>query len=124
MANQIGFGVGQYPGTGRPGSGNLVFMAHASGQIPFPFNRLQELEAGDEISIDYGGRKYLYRWKEGLVVPETAMWIVDPKPYPLITFFVCCAADGKPSPTFHPPYRYVVHAPLSEFTLSNFHWVE
>jgi LPXTG-site transpeptidase (sortase) family protein len=119
VTNSIGFGVGQYPGTGRPGSGNLVLMAHASGQIPFPFNSLQELKAGDEMDVTYGGRIYAYRWKEGLVVPETAMWILDPKPYSTITFFVCCAADGKPSPTFHPPYRYVVQAPLGEFTFSN-----
>jgi hypothetical protein len=55
----------------------------------------------------------VYGWKEGMVVPETAMWILDPQPYPMITFFACCAADGMPSPTFHPPYRYVVRAYLS-----------
>jgi LPXTG-site transpeptidase (sortase) family protein len=109
----IGFGAGHYPGTGRPGCGNLVLMAHASGQIEFPFNRLRELSKGDEMKVEYGGRTYVYGWGEGLVVPDTAVWILDHTPYAELTVFVCCAADGKPSPTFHPPYRYVVRAPLN-----------
>jgi hypothetical protein len=112
VADIIGFGVGHYPGTGRPGAGNLVLMAHASGRIPFPFNRMTELAEDDEIRVRYGGRSYTYLWSEGLVVPEDAMWITHPQPYSLLSFFICCAADGRPSLTFHPPYRYVVRAPL------------
>ena len=40
-------------------------------------------------------------------------WILDPTPSPILTLFICCAEDGNPSPTFHPPYRYVVRATLS-----------
>lgn len=113
VASVIGFGVGHFPGTGRPGRGNFVVMAHASGRIDFPYNRLFELAEGDEISLTYGGRDYRYAWREGLVVRDTDMWIVEPTASPVITFFVCCAGDGKPSPTFHPPYRYAVRASLS-----------
>jgi len=113
VADSMGFGVGHYPKTGRPGVGNLVLMAHASGLISFPFNRLRELRAGDEIRVEYGGRIFVYRWKEGFVVTADAMWIIQPQAYPMLTIFVCCAADGRPSPTFHPPYRYVVRAALS-----------
>lgn len=113
VASVIGFGVGHYPGTGRPGRGNLVLMAHASGLVHFPFNRLFDLEEGAEIHITYGGRRYLYRLGQTLVVRDTDMWIVDPTAHPLLTFFVCCAGDGRPSPTFHPPYRYVVRAEVA-----------
>ena len=113
VASIIGFGVGHYPGTGRPGKGNFVVMAHASGQIDFTFNLLFDLGQGDEIRVSYGGRDYRYIWYEGRVVRDTEMWIIEPTPDPIITAFVCCAENGRPSPTFHPPYRYVVRASLA-----------
>jgi len=113
VASVIGFGVGHFPGTGRPGRSNFVVMAHASGQVAFPFNRLFDLTEGDEIRLTYGGRDYIYRWSEGLVVRDTDMWIVDPSASPTLTIFVCCAENGRPSPTFHPPYRYTVRASLA-----------
>ena len=113
VASVIGFGVGHFPGTGRPGRGNFVIMAHASGQIDFPYNRLFDLVEGDEINLTYGGRDYRYTWREGLVVRDSDVWIADPTDSPVLTFFVCCAEDGRPSPTFHPPYRYSVRAYLA-----------
>lgn len=112
VASIIGFGVGHYPGTGRPGSGNIVLMAHSSGRIYFPFNRIGQLSEGDEFMIHYGGRVYIYSWESGEVIRDDELWIVDPLPYPVLTFFTCCAEDGNPSPTFHPPYRYMVRAAL------------
>jgi LPXTG-site transpeptidase (sortase) family protein len=116
VTSVIGFGVGHYPGTGRPGKGNFVIMAHASGQIDFPFNHLFDLRDGDVIILTYGGRDYLYRWSEGRVVEETEMWILDPTTSPVLTAFVCCAENGRPSPTFHPDYRYAMRAVLFEAT--------
>jgi LPXTG-site transpeptidase (sortase) family protein len=112
VANVIGFGVGHYPGTGRPGRDNFVIMAHASGLVDFPFNHLFDLHEGDEIRISYGGRLYIYRWREGMVVNENELSIIEPTSYPVLKAFVCCAESGKPSPTFHPSYRYVVSASL------------
>jgi len=112
VASVIGFGVGHFPGTGRPGRSNFVVMAHASGQVAFPFNRLFDMKEGDEIKLSYGGRDFVYRWSEGLVVRDTDVWIVDPSTSPILTIFVCCAENGRPSPTFHPPYRYTVRASL------------
>lgn len=109
----LGMGVGQYPGSGRPASGNMVLMAHASGRIAFPFNDLQKLEAGDELKVYYGGVTFIYKLTETMVVPETATWILNPGDHAMLTVFVCCAADGRPSPTLHPPYRYVVRAALA-----------
>jgi len=122
VASVIDFGVGHYPGTGRPGKGNFVIMAHASGQIDFPFNHLFDLRDGDEIKLSYGGRDYLYRWSEGRVVSETEMRILDPTPNAVLTAFVCCAENGRPSPTLHPSYRYVVRASL--YGVSPGHWTK
>lgn len=112
VASVISFGVGHYPGTGRPGAGNYVIMAHASGQVDFPFNALFDLVPGDTFRLTYGGRDYVYGLCESRVVEHTEMWIIDPTPYPQLTAFVCSAADGRPSPTFHPSYRFVVRAAL------------
>ncbi len=108
----LGNGVGHYPGLGRPGGGNYVLFAHASGQISFPYNRLFDLQPGDEMILEYGGRSWVYRVQKGFVVADTELWILDQTDDPMITFFVCSAPEGRPSPTFHPPYRYVVRAHL------------
>ncbi|OFW55719.1 MAG: hypothetical protein A2W01_10385 [Candidatus Solincola sediminis] len=113
VVSALGFGVGHYPGAGRPGAGNLVLMAHASAQISFPFNHLQELKAGAEMRVRYAGRTYVYQINETMVVSESDMWILDEQDYPMLTIFVCSGPDGRPSPTFHPPYRYVIRAALT-----------
>ncbi len=108
----IGDGVGQFPGAGRPGAGNYVLFAHASGQVSFPYNRLFEMDLGDELVLEYAGKSYTYRVSRTFVVNQTELWILDATSQPTITFFVCSAAEGVPSPTFHPEYRYVVRADL------------
>ncbi len=108
----IGNGVGHYPGAGRPGAGNFVLFAHASGQVSFPYNRLFEMSPGDEMILEYAGKSYTYRMTKGFVVNQTELWILEATQQPMITFFICSAAEGVPSPTFHPEYRYVVRADL------------
>ncbi len=109
----LGNGVGHFPGLGRPGAGNFVVFAHTSGQINFPYNRLFDLQPGDEMILTYGGVNWTYSVKKGFVVNQNELWILDQTPQPIVTFFVCSAPEGKPSPTFHPLYRYVVRAELA-----------
>lgn len=113
----LGSGAGHYPRAGRPGRSNFVLLAHASGRIDFPFNGLAGLKTGDRLNVRCEGKAYEYVWESGLVVAETETWILDPSSSPVLTIFVCCGPDGKPSPTFHPPYRYVVRAALAADTL-------
>ncbi len=108
----MGNGVGHFPGLGRPGGGNFVIFAHASGQVSFPYNRLFELDPGDLMLLTYGGRTWTYRMAKGFVVYQDELWILDQSDSPIITFFVCSSPEGAPSPTFHPLYRYVVRADL------------
>jgi sortase (surface protein transpeptidase) len=110
----LGNGVGRFPDTGRTGGGNVVLFAHVSGRINFPYNRIFELQPGDTMILTYGGKDWVYAMDKGFVVHQTEMWILDPTPEAMITLFVCSTAEGAPSPTFHPPYRYVVRALLSQ----------
>ncbi len=113
VTNALGNGVGHFPGLGRPGGGNFVVFAHASGQIDFPYNRLFELRPGDQMILSYGGIDWTYTVARGFVVNQNELWILDQTSQPMITFFVCSTPEGSPSPTFHPLYRYVVRAELS-----------
>ncbi len=116
IVSLLGNGVGHYAGTGRPGRGNFVIMAHASGQVDFTFNKLFALGEGDRMVITYGGRDYVYGWSQGIVVADTEVWILDATAHAMVTTFVCCDESGQPSPTFHPPYRYVVRTRLLSAT--------
>jgi LPXTG-site transpeptidase (sortase) family protein len=116
MVSLLGNGVGHYTGTGRPGRGNFVIMAHASGQVDFTFNRLFAIGEGDRVIISYGGRDYVYGCVEGIIVQDSEVWILDATADAMVTVFVCCDESGQPSPTFHPPYRYVVRTGLLSAT--------
>jgi sortase (surface protein transpeptidase) len=90
----------------------MVLMAHSSGLVDFPFNGLWRLKEGDLFRVYYCGRVYVYAWESGFVVGQEETWILEGSDYPLMTIFVCCNEEGRPSPTLHPPYRYVVRARL------------
>ena len=112
ITDSLGYGAGHYPGTGRPGGGNFVLLAHCSGQVDFPFNHLMNLNPDDELILIYQDREWIYQMVKGLTVHESELWILEPSEDPIITFFVCSTAEGKPSPTFHPAYRYVIRSKL------------
>lgn len=60
-------GAVRYPGSGLSGSGNMFIFGHSTGlrvvnnQAYRAFNRLGELEAGDEIRVE--GKEYSYLYK-------------------------------------------------------------
>lgn len=68
-------GVSLYPGSAKPGSasGKTVILGHSSehiwhkGNYPTVFNLINELEKGDEITVVFGGKTYVYRVEEKFV---------------------------------------------------------
>lgn len=68
-------GVSLYPGSAKPGSvsGKTVILGHSSehiwqkGDYPTVFNLINKLEKGDEITIVFDGRTYVYRVEEKFV---------------------------------------------------------
>ncbi|GAA1434094.1 class E sortase [Microlunatus lacustris] len=76
-------GVGHYPGTAAPGEvGNFALAGHrvTHGQ---PFNRLLELEPGDEVVVETRTAVHTYVLDEpprDLTVDDTATWVLDPVP--------------------------------------------
>lgn len=82
-------GVGQYPGTARPGAeGNMVIGGHRT-SAKKPFAKIDTMRKGDPIIVTAQGRTYTYVVTRTFVVKPNAMWITDPTPDAQITLFAC-----------------------------------
>ncbi|TDC80746.1 class E sortase [Actinomadura sp. 7K507] len=90
-------GPGHYPGTAGPGEvGNFVISGHRT-TYSAPFNRLGELDRGDEILIDTREKQYVYKVTDRKIVKPSATEVTAPVPGrpdrkptdPLITLTTC-----------------------------------
>lgn len=64
--------------TGMPGAdGNLAIAGHNSRTYGRHFNRLKELEEGDEIFVDTGTRNYRYKVTDVYVVEAEDVWVLE-----------------------------------------------
>ncbi|GAA1748104.1 class E sortase [Nonomuraea sp. AD125B] len=117
-ADQLRKGPGHYPGSALPGQiGNFVVSGHRT-TYAAPFNRLDELERGDEIVVDAREARYTYRVTSQDVVEPDEVDVLAPVP-------------GKPDirpirayitlSTCHPEYsaaqRLIVYGVLKETQL-------
>jgi len=99
-------GPGHYPATPMPGQqGNAAIAGHRT-TYGAPFNRLDELAPGDEISVTYAnGAEYVYEVREQVIVSPKDTWVVDNTLTAELTLTTC-----------HPKYsarqRLVVKADL------------
>ncbi|HET9289776.1 MAG TPA: class E sortase [Actinomycetes bacterium] len=70
-------GPGHYPGSPRPGQpGNAAIAGHRT-TYGAPFNRLDELEAGDEILVDTVQGSFRYLVREQLIVEPDQVEVLD-----------------------------------------------
>ncbi|WP_243718535.1 class E sortase [Actinomadura sp. 7K534] len=73
-------GPGHYPGTALPGElGNFVVSGHRT-TYSAPFNRLGELDRGDEILIDTREQQYVYKVTDRKIVKPAATEVTAPVP--------------------------------------------
>jgi sortase A len=73
-------GPGHYPGTAMPGQiGNFVVSGHRTTYLA-PFNRIDELRAGDKILIDTRARQFVYQVTRKEVVRPDDVNVVAPVP--------------------------------------------
>lgn len=74
-------GPGHYPGTALPGGlGNFVVSGHRTTYLA-PFNRVDELSAGDKIFIDTRDSQYVYQVTGEKVVSPDELDVTDPVPF-------------------------------------------
>jgi len=97
---------GHYPSTPMPGTvGNAAIAGHRT-TYGAPFNRLDELVAGDEILITTLAGAYTYSVEETKVVNPNQVEVLDPTPVAKLTLTTC-------HPKYSAKQRLVVVAALA-----------
>ncbi len=98
---------GHYPSTPLPGTvGNAAIAGHRT-TYGAPFNRLDELEAGDEILVTTLAGSYTFKVEEKKVVNPSQVEVLDPTPVAKLTLTTC-------HPKYSAKQRLVVVAGLAE----------
>jgi len=98
-------GVGQWPGSAKPGTrGNMVLAAHRT-SWPRPFGNIDKLRGGDIISISVGTKTHRYVVTGHSIVKPTSLWITYPTQNATLTLFSCHPKGSVKS-------RYVIRAVL------------
>lgn len=99
-------GVGHYPDTKMPGeSGNAALAGHRT-TYGHPFNRLDELETSDEISVTTTAGTFRYLVTEKKVVTPETVEVLDPTPDNRLTLTTC-------HPKYSAAQRLIVVAELT-----------
>lgn len=103
------FAVGHMPGTGMPGEvGNCAIAGHRSYTFGEYFNRLDEVEVGDEIQITMGKETYTYKVYESFLVEPTEVWVTGPIENKKIVTLITC------HPVVKATHRLIVRGELVE----------
>lgn len=97
------YAVGHHKGSGNPGDNtNIVMAGHVGGSAPV-FNRLIELQAGDQIELYSNGQQYLYVVQDSQRVQEVGVSddqrlqnasYMNPTDDELITLITCWPPAG------------------------------
>lgn len=103
------FAVGHMPGTAMPGEvGNCALAGHRSYTFGEYFNRLDEVEVGDEIQITMGKETYTYKVYESFLVEPTEVWVTGPIENKKIVTLITC------HPVVKATHRLIVRGELVE----------
>jgi sortase A len=94
-------GVVHYPGTPVPGeNGNVVVVGHSSnnllnkGKYKFAFVLLNRLEVGDTITMQYGGKRYVYKVYEKIIVKPSDVGVLGPTDKTASLSLITCDPPG------------------------------
>lgn len=103
------FAVGHMPGTGMPGEvGNCAIAGHRSYTFGEYFNRLDEVEVGDEIQIAIGKENYTYKVYESFLVEPSEVWVTEPIEDKKVVTVITC------HPVVKATHRLIVRGELVE----------
>ncbi len=109
-------GAALYPNGVTPGAlGNAFVSAHSTGEpwkgaYRFAFLRMNELQTGDAIYVDWKGARYAYRITDSEVVtPTPDFQVISDRPVPTISLMACW-------PLWSTKQRMLIHAELTNIT--------
>ncbi len=103
------FALGHMPSSAKIGEvGNCVVAGHRCHSAGVFFNRLDELEIDDTVTVKSGGKDYVYKVYEILVVEPTDTSVLrGSKDSKVLTLITC-------TPKYKSTHRLIVHAVLVE----------
>ncbi|MEX0650287.1 MAG: class E sortase [Candidatus Andersenbacteria bacterium] len=109
-------GAALYPNGVLPGRlGNTFIAAHSTGEpwkglYRFAFLRINELEPGNVIHLDYDGARYTYAVQEKeIVIPTPDFLVISDRPVPTMSLMACW-------PLWSTQKRMLIHAELQNVT--------
>lgn len=109
-------GAALYPNGIQPGRlGNVFMAAHSTGEpwrgrYRFAFLRINEVQAGNVIHLDYQGTRFTYRVTDSKVVtPSSGYKVPSDRPVPTVTLMACW-------PLWSTSQRTLVTAELTNIT--------
>jgi LPXTG-site transpeptidase (sortase) family protein len=109
-------GAALYPNGVVPGElGNTFVSAHSTGEpwkgkYRFAFLKINDLEDGDVINVDYDGARYTYRvFEKEIVTPTPDFLVVSDRPVPTLTLMACW-------PLWTTDQRMLISAELTNIT--------
>lgn len=103
-------GPGHYPTTALPGQGRTIGIAGHRTTYGAPFNRIDEIEVGDEIEVEMPYATFTYEVSKTDIVDPSDVEIVDDVGHELLVLTAC-------HPLYSAAQRYAVFAELSDITL-------
>lgn len=110
VTNQdLKFAVGHMPQTALPGEvGNCAIAGHRSYTFGEYFNRLDEVEIGDEIHVTFAGEKYTYKVYETFLVEPSEVSVLEPQGDRKVVTLITC------HPVVAATHRLIVRGELVE----------
>ena len=109
-------GAALYPNGVTPGTlGNTFVSAHSTGEpwkgtYRFAFLRVNEVDPGHEIHLDYNGTRYTYKVTHTRIVePDPDFRVLSDRPVPTMTLMACW-------PLWTTDQRMLKHAELTNVT--------
>ena len=102
-------GTGHIPGTAMPGQiGNCAIAGHRNYTFGSYFNRLDELQIGDKVTIVYKKKNYTYEVYEKLVVLPEDISVLNKNDKDKILTLITC------TPIRIATHRLIIHGKLVE----------
>ena len=105
-------GPGHYPDTAFPGQGRTIGVAGHRTTYLAPFRRINEIDDGDEITLEMPYGSFTYRVQGHRIVDPFAVEIVDDVGYERLVLTAC-------HPLYSAAERWAVFAELVEVTGPN-----
>lgn len=106
---ELGIGVGHMKDTAYPGCvGNCAIAGHRNYTFGSMFNRLDEVEVGDEVELEFWGQEYTYKVEEvKIVAPEEISVLEQDKSKKYLTLITC-------HPLYTGTHRLIITGSLEE----------